>query len=379
MTLLWIGLMVYSIMINDANGFDCGESSSTSITPPNDGNFSDGSCIVKADYTAINCALDPPDYGVVNDSIPLPCPGGEGAQANSTGVIEGGQIVYATMEDALANCPYGLIEFTGTIYMSTAVSKRQLWYNSSKSLTIRGIDNVVTDGGQDIVELVPTTVIVYNETTGLNQTEIQLVPTVTGQTPVVTVTLSSALVGFKNLQTVYKNISITLETLLFDGCGAEDGIFLTKAPCPTCGTLTTNYCEGAWFPLSANVTYNGYCMQSAALFNGTQHVSFQNGTGTTGDFYNNFLPTDFRYFQITNQFTLEAWINPSTNTQATRAYIAGNFRWSDTSSVRTGFGFEYAPASQGGGVRFIVGSRSRNAVWCQRNISPTVWTHLAYP
>lgn len=300
-----------------------------------DGNFSANACIVISEFSAPDCDLAPPDY-TVNATID-PCPG---IPLVIAPVIDGGQIFYATMEDAIANCPYGLIQFVGTIYMSDIVSGYDFWYNQSIDLTIQGFPQVVVFGNQTVI-------------------------------------INSALVGFKNLQVKNSTIQVTLKDAYIEGCGSNDSIFLTRTPCPTCVDIESAICPGAWFRRNDTILDAEFCQQTAAWFNGTQHISFQNHTSLTDDHYNGFWGSDSAYFQYTDNITLEAWINPHPDVDHYREMIAGNRRRSDATDYSFGYGFYYENRNDGGYLRWGVKNPGHNEHYCRTPIPTGIWTHVA--
>lgn len=300
-----------------------------------DANFSENACIVYSTFSAPNCALAPPDY-TVNATV-NPCPG---IPQVIEPIIDGGQIVYATMEDAIAQCPYGLIQFVGTIYMSDITSTRNFWYNQSIGLTIQGFPQVVEQGNKTVI-------------------------------------INSAIVGFKNFQVQNPRVPITFIDVYFEGCETYDPVFLTRTPCDTCGTITYTPCPGAWFRKNSTVLDTGFCQQTGAWFNGTQHISFQNYTAITGDHYNGFHGSDAAYFNFADNITLEAWINPAVGVEHYYDVVAGNFRRSDSSDVSQGYGFHYENARQGGYLRWSVKNPGKAEVYCRSPVPNGVWSHVA--
>lgn len=300
-----------------------------------DANFSANACIVYSTFTAPDCSLAPPDYSV--NATVNPCPG---YVTTIAPIVDGGQIVYATMEDAIAQCPYGLIQFVGTIYMSSIVSSHNFWYNQSIDLTIQGFPQVIQQNNKTVI-------------------------------------INSAIVGFKNLQVKNSTIQVTLQDLYLEGCETYDSIFLTRTPCDTCGTVTYTSCPGAWFRKNSTVLDSGFCQQTGAWFNGTQHIAFQNYTSITGDHYNGFHGSDAAYFNFADNITLEAWINPTVGVDHYYDGVAGTFRRSDSSDVSQGYGFHFENQRQGGYLRWSVKNPGKPEAYCRSPIPSGEWTHVA--
>jgi ferredoxin len=344
----------------------------TEIAPINT-NFSTNACIVEADYSVADCSKAAPDY-FINDTAVLPCPG---VEVTTAPVIDGGQIFYATMEQAIANCPYGLIQFTGTIYMTTIVDTLHFWYNQSIDLTIQGVPLIVEVPATNVTQLVNSSQTIFNTTTNTSETIIVQVPQVTSTNPAQTIQLLPILVGFRNLRIANDSINVWFDSFILEECEATSGVFLTEAQCDRCKTEQITYCQGAWFPKSRNVTYNGVCEQTGARFNATQHVSFQNNSVVRSDFYNGFSRADVEYFYFTDNFTLELWMNPTVGVDNTNKMVAGNRRRSEGSSVSQGWGIYYSTKQTGGFAKWAVSKPSKGEIYCPFVPPPGEWTHIA--
>jgi hypothetical protein len=341
--------------------FDCGQVTVDSIAP-NNPDFSENACIIIADFTVPDCSLAPPSPFEPDAPIVM-CPA---APVTPTVVVDGSQTIYNDLAYALQHCPYDpvLIEFIGTIYVPNVTN---FIYNQTKDLIIRGISQVVEIPGSNITELVP----VLNVTT--NTTE--LVPMVTGVTPTQFVTLESTIVGFKDLQVIYQNVSVETYDFVMEGCYTEQGVFLTIACPERCDIDNTNYCSGNWYPRSLNVTANGLCTDTGAYFNGTQRISFQNGYNNNYGSYNGANTQDTEWFRF-NDVTVEAWINPVLEEQVGYAGIVGNYRYGNAKNSRAGYGLFYDEA-QHNLLRFRVAGPNYEFVDCAQVIAPTAWTHVA--
>lgn len=341
--------------------FDCGQVTVDSIAP-NNPDFSDNACIIIADFTVPDCSLPPPDP--FQPDVPLVmCPN---APITPTMVAEGSQVVYNDLAYALQTCPFDpvLIEFIGTIYVPNVTN---FIYNQTKDLILRGILQTTVIPGGNITELQP----VLNTTT--NTTE--LVEVVVGVLPDEFVTLQSTIVGFKDLQVIYQNVSVEFYDFVAEGCYTEDGVFMTISCPERCDIDNTNYCPGSWYPKSLNVTANGLCTNTGAYFNGTQRVSFQNGYNNNYGSYNGANTQDTEWWRF-NDVTVEAWINPVVEDQVGYAGVVGNYRYGNAKQSRAGYGLFY-DKDQHNLLRFRVAGPNYEFVDCAQVIAPTTWTHVA--
>jgi hypothetical protein len=291
-----------------------------------------------------------------------------------TPVVDGSQTYYTQIEYAIENCPYDpvLIEIVGTHYLTNS----SFIYNQTKSIILRGYSFQSTTGGDNITTLVPVTVEVFNSTTNTTTNVTTFETQVTGVTNITYLTLQSSIVGFYDFEIVPQAINITIENILFEGCGTDRGVFLTLACPESCGEDETPYCPGAWFPKNMNVTNTSLCTETAAFFNGTQRVSFQQTVTNNFNDYNGLTNTDNAYFWLQNQFTLELWINPSTDNQNRFAGVATNYRYGNAGNSRTGWGFFFDPNIHDL-LHFRVALANKQNVDCAQTIPPNTWTHVA--
>src|SRR3989338_3375838 len=279
---------------------------------------------------------------------------------------DGSQGGYNDLAYALQTCPFDpvLIEFIGTIYVPNVTN---FIYNQSKNLIIRGISQTTLIPGGNVTELQ----LVYNNAP--NPTD--LVEVVVSVNPDEFVTIQSTIVGFKDFQVIYQNISVEFENFVAEGCYTEQGGFKTIACPERCDTDNTNYCPGNWYPRSLNVTYNGLCTSTGAYFNGTQRVSFQNGYNDNYGTYNGATTQDTEWFRF-NDVTVEAWINPVAEDQHAFAGIVGNYRYGNAKNSRAGYGLFY-DEFQHNLLRFRVAGPNYEFVDCAQVIAPTTWSHVA--
>lgn len=349
--------------------FDCGQLTVDSI-PAFDANFSSNSCIVISDFTAPDCSLPPPSrFEPTIDTILCP-----GAPVVETPVVDGSQTYYTQIEYAIENCPYDpvLIEIVGTHYLTNS----SFVYNSTRNITIRGYSKTFSTPSENITSLVPVTTEVYNATTNTTTNVTTFVEVVTGTTPETFITLQSSVVGFFDFQVIPQNISITLENILFEGCGTDRGVFLSLACPERCGFDDSGFCKGAWFPKNLNVTENNLCTQTGAFFNGTERISYQVVANNDYNDYNGANSVDASYFWLQEEFTIEAWIFPTIDEQVRFAGVAGNYRHGNAGNSRTGWGL-FFDAQTHTMVNFRVALPDKREVTCGQVVTPRTWTHVA--
>lgn len=348
--------------------FDCTQ---TVITPTVvDPRFSPNACIVIAPFTAPDCNLPPPSRFTPIAELNM-CPGDPMIE---TPVISGTQIFYTQLEYAIENCPYDpvLIEIVGTHYLTNS----SFIYNQSKSIILRGYSSETIIPGNNITTLVPVVSEVFDNTTNTTVNVTTFVEQVTGYQPDTFITLQSMLVGFYDFEIIPQMINVTIENLAFEGCGTDRGVFLTLACPESCGRDDAGYCKGGWFPKNLNVTNSSLCTQTGALFNGTQRISFQTLVNNNFKNYNGATNTDNAFFWLQEQFTLELWINPSTEKQVRYAGVATNYRRGNSGKSRTGWGFFFDPV-QGDLLHFLVALPDKKSINCAQTIPPNTWTHVA--
>lgn len=355
-------VVVMMIGVDRVEGmFDCTKVT-TGLLVPNDPNFSENACIIIADFTVPDCSLAAPSP-YEPDAPLVMCPG---VPIQPTEVVDGSQTFYNDLAYALQNCPYDpvLIEFIGVIYVPNVTN---FIYNQSKDLIIRGVSQITEIPGSNVTELQ----MVFNSTT--NMTEI--VEVVTGVNPPTTITLQSTIVGFKDLQVMAQNISVSLENFVAEGCETDRGVFMTIACPERCDLDLTKYCRGNWYPKSLNVTQNGLCTNTGAYFNGTQRIAFQNASNGNYGKYNGALPSDTKAFQF-KDVTVEAWINPVIDPQVSWAGVVGNYRYGNAKESRAGYGLFYDKDDHYL-LHFRVAYSDYKFVECTQAIAPTTWTHVA--
>lgn len=371
-----VGLLL-TLVCGAAATFECVRLTVDSIAP-NDPRFSPNACVVISDFTVINCSIVENLLYVDNTSTTaddLPCPG-YGVQEVAP-IVDGSQIIYGRIEDAIRYCPFtpALIEFIGTLYV-TNVS--QLVYNRSADLIIRGVSQTTYVPPQNVTGLVAVNVTYFNETLNATVTEEQLQEQVISTTPEQFITLQSTIVGLQDVQVLYQNVSVKFENFVMEGCGTERGVFLTLACPESCSKDQIEYCPGGWFPKDLNVTDNGFCQQSGAFFNGSQSVYVAPLVNSPlGD-------QSSQQFQL-SEFTLEAWINPSSSKQQEFAGIAGMYARSRLSYGNTGYGIVYGgdfglrndPGSKTINVGFRVTRFNNVDIVCNAPIAEDQWAHIA--
>ena len=352
--------------------FNCGIPTPSSIAPL-DPRFSENACIIIEDFSAIDCTKIRNIFvdSSLNKTLD-PCPGYtatlEPAQINGT------QIIYTQVEDAVKNCPFNpvLIEFIGTVYMTNVTN---FTYDKPYDLIIRGISQITVVPGENITGLVPVTITYYNATLGQNVTETILQEQIIEMTPEQTLTLQSSIVGFQNLQVLEQDISVTFDNWLNEGCGTTNGVFLTKACDAECGEDITNYCAGAWFRTSDNVTENSVCEQTGAYFDGFSSLYVLPTADTPiGDQSS----TQFNYAE----FTVELWLNPSFGTYPARTGIAGNYAKTNQKTGDTGYGFVVLTPRSRKKTNLMTWHVSQpgansNDLECSYPFALNSWTHFA--
>lgn len=124
-------------------------------------------CVVVSQYTMPDCNIKLPEK-------PIPS------------ILDGSLTVYTSLEEALYRCPYDpvKIDIMGRVYVTEAATNQNLWYNQSKNLVITGIPSA---------------------------SKIQ-----------------SSLVGLKNFQFKYDNITVEFKNLIIEGCSTKDPLFLSR-------------------------------------------------------------------------------------------------------------------------------------------------------
>ena len=369
--LLLLLLLVVAVERGEAL-FQCGQVTTSSIAPL-DPRFSPNACIIINDFTAVDC--DRVRDLFVDSSLNAtldPCPGYtatlEPAQINGT------QIIYSQVEDAVKNCPFNpvLIEFIGTVYM-TNISN--FTYDKPYDLIIRGISQVTVVPPANITGLVPVSITYYNTTLNQTVTETVLQEQVIGMTPEQTYTLQSTIVGFQNLQVIAQNITVTFDDWLNEGCGTTNGVFLTKACDSECGEDPTHYCAGAWFRKSDDVTDNSVCQQTGAYFDGFSTLYVLPTADTPiGDV----SAQEFNY----DEFTLELWFNPSFSIYPAHTGVAGNYARTNQKTGDTGYGFVILTPLDRKKTNLMTWhvsqpGRRKNDIECSYPIAENTWTHFA--
>lgn len=366
--LIQVNFILFISFVLISHAFDCTQTVTTPAAV--DPNFSPNSCIVIGPYTTPDCNLPPPSRFTPTTAINM-CPG---EPVTETVVVDGSQTYYTQIEYAIENCPYDpvLIEIVGTHYLTNS----SFIYNQSKNIILRGYSSTTVIPGNNITVLVPVVTEVFDNTTNTTTNVTTFVSQINGTQPDTYITLQSMLVGFYDFEIVPDLINITIENLYFKGCGTDRGVFLTLACPESCGDDDTDYCKGAWFPKNSNITNMSLCMQTGAFFNGTQRISFQ--ANVNGDFntYNGLSNTDSAYFWLQEQFTLEVWVNPSTEIQANWAGVANNYRRGNADNSRTGWGFIY-DNTQHDLLHFRVALPNKKHIQCSQTIPPNTWTHVA--
>ena len=352
--------------------FNCGIPTITSIAPL-DPRFSANACIIIEDFTPIDCTKVRNIFvdSSLNKTLD-PCPGYTATLEPAE--INGTQIIYTQVEDAIKNCPFNpvLIEFIGTVYMTNVTN---FTYDKPYDLIIRGVSQVTTIPGENITGLVPVEITYYNATLGQNVTETVLQEQVIGVTPTQTISLQSSIVGFQNLQVIAQNISVTFDNWLNEGCGTTNGVFLTKACDAECGEDTTNYCAGAWFRKSDNVTENSVCEQTGAYFDGYSTLYVLPDANTNiGDQSS----TQFNYAE----FTVELWFNPSFNIYPSHTGVVGNYAKTNQQTGDTGYGFIILTPLSTQKTNLMTWHVSQPGtsikdLECSYPIAPDQWTHFA--
>lgn len=366
-------VLVLAIVDNTRATFQCTQLTVDSIAP-NDPRFDPNSCVVIEDFTVVNCTFV--QFLVNEPTTPEenPCPG-YGIQTTPA-IVNGTQIIYGRIEDAIKNCPFDpvLIEFIGTLYI-TNVS--ELVYNGTRDLIIRGISQTTYVPPTNVTALVAVNVTYFNATVNATVTEEQLQEQVVSTTPEQYITLQSTIVGLQDLQVIQQNVSVKFDNFIMEGCGTDHGVFLTLACPEKCSMEEIEYCSGAWFPKDLNVTDTGFCQQTGAFFNGSQSVyvaPLENSP--LGD-------QSSQQFQL-SAFTLEVWVNPSKSKQTEFAGIAGMYARSSLSFGNTGYGFAYGgdaglpdPGPNSVNIGFRVTHLNNVDLVCNAPIAEDQWTHLA--
>lgn len=368
-------VLLFLLYVRSILAFDCTKVVVDSLTET-DPRFSVNACIIINEFTPIDCSKVKDLFVDSSVKEAAPCPGYGNVVSVATN-ISGTQIQYTQLEDAVLNCPFDpvLIEFYGTLYMTNATD---FIYPRPYDFILRGIPLVEYVPPVNVTSLVPVPVTVFNATLGVNVTTIVLEEQVTSVIPEQYVSLQSSIVGFQNLQVVYENVSVTFDGWLSEGCGTTNGLFLTQA-CPEyCGVDDTNYCSGSWFNKNDDVVDNSICMQTSAVFNGsTSLYLLPTNTSSKSD-------SASVQFQL-QEFTLEAWINPSVAYAHKDTVVVGNHAYDVSSTGSIGYGFVYTkttPQESSGActsISFVVtvDGASTNDLICPLQMAPNIWQHLA--
>lgn len=336
LSVLVVAVLVGSVRSLGVDDSDVGVS-------PTDPRFSENACIIVADYTVPDCSRQPPDRIIPPDAPENPCPGCPEDPTNSdTGEQVGGgtQILYEQLEDALDNCPYDpvLIEIAGTLYVS---NDAYFWYNQTKDLIVRGLTETVVSGGHNVTILVATNVTVFDPMLNETMTEEQLVEQ-TVMAPLVEQEFFSAIVGFKDMQVLHQNISVTLDTVLLEGCATERPLFLTFVKPERCTFPDpAAVCCGAYFPTDAaeHISLTGVCQRTGASFDGYRALIANGPLELWDNNDDEGEAASEAEWAIQTQLTLEMWIRPG-RTSDYRAGIAGNYLDNDDNDDG-GFGFQW--------------------------------------
>lgn len=310
------------------------------VITPSDPRFSDNACIIVEEYTVPDCSRLPPDRILPPDEAVNPCPGCFETSANTdAGTTVDLQTFYEQIEDALDNCPYDpvLIEFTGTLYLS---NDPFFWYNQTKDLIIRGITETVVSGGANVTVLVPMNVTVFDPLLNTTVVVEQLVEQTT-ISPVVEQEFFSTIVGFKDMQVLHQNISITFEDVLLEGCETERPLFLTFIKPERCDFPDPlPFCCGAYFPtdIAEQIVFSGVCQRTAGAFDGYRAV-VANGLTPIFDVDDDGDPDALLAWMHTEAVTVEMWVKPGFNSQI-GAGVAGAFFDNDDDDD-SGYGFQW--------------------------------------
>ena len=368
-------LFILCFLTNSALAFDCTKLVVESITET-DPRFSVDACIIINDFTTIDCTKTRDLFLSSAEIAELPCPGYGNVVSVATN-ISGTQIQYTQLEDAVLNCPFNpvLIEFYGTLYMTNITD---FVYPRPYDLTIRGISFEEYVPPANITTLVPVNISVFNATLNETITTTVLQEQVTGTTPAEYISVQSTIVGFQNLQVLYDNITVTLDNWVSEGCGTTDGLFYTEACPASCGADTTTYCDGAWFNKNDDVVDNSICMETSAVFNGSSSI-YLLPTATSA--VSNSASAQFQL----QEFTLEAWVNPSVPYSRRDTAVAGNHAYGVSSTGSVGYGFVYTQttnqesSSQCTSIGFVVtvNGGTQNDLICRLQVAQGVWQHLA--
>lgn len=352
-------------------------------------------CVVIGDYTEVDCSILPPEQQP-GTTTPYPCPGlldPSTPRATYLGhrdpcyippstpsiPLNGSQIVYASFEDALAQCPFNpvYIEIVGTVYISASAANLNFWYNQTKDLIINGITQETTSAPINVTTQVLQNVTYFNATSNTSIIVEEYVNVTTLQNGTQT-NVSSVLVGFKNLQVKYQNISIVIANIVLDGCYSNNSVFLTESCMDRCTfDEPIGYCPGYYFQYSvAQAIYNaGICQRTGAMFDGRRAVS----VGPLGDpsfeNQNTATPTtQVSSFQFISQLTLEMWIFINFD-MTFYAGSAGNLRAVDSDS--SGYGWIWSPNSTTPMMKWCV-SDGNGVMFCiPLEVGLFQWTHLA--
>ena len=367
LSLIFVVVMILNGAWPSSATFECSQVVVSEIAPI-DPNFSLNACIVKGNYTPIDCSTLP---SVLINNTSIQYCGVDPTIIADPIDINGTQIFYSQLEQALAECPFDpvLIEFTGTLYLTNST----FIYPQNKSLIIQGISESVLIPGYNITETTIVNTTYFNTTTNATEIQIDIITNITGVVPDTYATIQSAIVPFKNFQVVNKTINVTLLNFISEGCYTEDGVFRIESCPESCGPDYTNYCPGDWFPKSLNVTDNGLCQKTGAYFDGSQRISFQVLNTTNNCNYNGYTSTDGDFFNFVGQFTVEMWINPANDEMPGWTGVAGNLRRAQNDH-NGGYGFFY---QNKGFLRWGIMKLNSNIAYCAQYITPLTWTHIA--
>ena len=346
--------------------FQCFTQGSASLPPP-DERFPVNTCIVESNFSIPDCGKLP-EFSNITQEI-IYCPGLADLAAPID--VNGTQIFYSSLNQAFTDCPFDpvIIYVVGTIYVTNST----LIYNQTKDLYLIGLSLTSFVPPENVTFFELMNVTVFNTTT--NTTEI--VEELVGNTTLVpgyNASFQSIIVGFDNFDVKAPFVNVDFENIFFEGCYTTDGVFQTTACPANCGPDVTTYCKGDWFAKSLNITDDGVCYDTGIFFNGTQRIAFQHGNTTDNCNYNGFsYNADQVPFQFESEFTLELWINPSTDNVLAFTGIAGMYRQGEN-NYDGGWGFYY---QERGYIRWAVMDRFGVPVFCSYYIAPNTFTHIA--
>jgi len=397
------------VCASDATVYD--ENPCTSVTSPDaffDPRFSNNSCVVIGRFEEPNCALVPParNETQVDDGCP-----GYPDDDDQGELLPTGQYLFENLVDAIENCPFTdptLIEFTGTQYLwdGTGIFEG-FFYNKTSDLVLRGVPYERQVGGEPFIVLTPTNVTysgtyapVYNATLNVTTCEptgtgsegappstllpnntcdpsaysytvTELVET-TEYTPLVNISQAPTTVGFQELQVRADNVSVTMEDIIFEGCGTEASVFLTEF-CPRECVLPDelDICAGAYFRQEDAdlILNNGTCMRTGAYFDGARAlVSDFNDTAWV------------RAFQ--EEATIELWVRPDEDAFIGRqsGLTTVHYAHDDDDDDSHGFGLVWANEEDEDGnpeVLFAVGANDKFGRRLRGPVPRGQWTHVA--